>query len=209
VSFFAYEGPSHPVAKSGKVDGLWTAGFASFSMLIAVHHLTIFMSTKAYNGWLIASYVFSILCFMPITTLLNEYTPSTQMYRTTFSDVLSSPLYWLAVGCGVTLVCAPYYALLRYGDLKWHPEHSARNQAHIVAGDGFLHLDQRLSDEQGSPNDLVGRSELLLRARNHTNTDTDISEEREHQKQAHSGGSPRSDSLNPVSPDSAASKESH
>lgn len=112
------------MGSSGKLDGIWTAGFASFSILIAVHHMNIFMSTKAFNGWLIGFDIFSILCFMPLTTMLNEYTPSTEMYHTTFSDVLSSPLYWLVVINGTLLVCAPYYALIRYSELKWYPEFS-------------------------------------------------------------------------------------
>ena len=110
ISFFAYDGPSHAVNKSGKLDGIWTAGFASFSILISVHHLNIFVSTRAFNWLLIASYIFSIFCFMPLTTMLNDYTPGTQMYHTTFSDVLSSPLYWLVLWCGTVAVCAPYYA---------------------------------------------------------------------------------------------------
>ena len=112
MSFFAYEGPSTAVGESGKLDGLWTSGFASFSILISVHHVTIFMGTKSYTGWIVGSYIFSILCFMPLCVMLNEYTPGTMMYRTTFSDVLSSPLYWLIVLCGTVLVTAPYYAYL-------------------------------------------------------------------------------------------------
>ena len=135
VSFFAYE--LNPVGPSGKLDGLWTAGFASFSTLIAVHHLNIFVSTKAFNGWIIASYIFSIFCFMPLTTVLNEYTQTTEMYHTTFSDVLSSPLYWLVVICGTLMVSMPYYALIRYSELKWYPDFSELSQAKICAGQGF------------------------------------------------------------------------
>ena len=131
-SFYAYEGPSHPVGESGKVDGLWTAGFASFSILICVHHMTIFMATKAFTAWLVGAYVFSILCFMPLCTLLNEYTPGTAMYRTTFTDVLSSPLYWLVIFCGSVAVCAPYYAIIRYEELKRFPYYGSGNQAMIA-----------------------------------------------------------------------------
>ena len=122
MSFFAYEGPSHAVGRSGKLDGLWTSGFASFSILISVHHLTIFMSTRAFNFLLICSYILSILCFMPLTIMLNEYTSGTEMYRTTFTDILSSPLYWLIVFCGTVAVSAPYYAMIRYADLVKYPE---------------------------------------------------------------------------------------
>lgn len=124
LSFYAFEGPSHAVGESGKVDGLWTSGFASFSILIAVHHVTIFMSTKAITWWLFGAYLFSILCFMPLTVMLNEYTPGTAMYRTTFSDVISSPLYWLVVFCGSVLVCLPYYAYMRYEELRWFSDYS-------------------------------------------------------------------------------------
>lgn len=111
VSFFAYEGPSTAVGPDGKTDGLWAAGFASFTILIAVHHLTIFMSTRAFTSWMIGFYLFSVLCFIPISIMLNEYTdPSASMYMNTFKDVMPAPLYWLVVAVGTVLVCAPYYA---------------------------------------------------------------------------------------------------
>ena len=136
MAFLGYEGPSTAVNKSGKLDGIWTSGFASFSILISVHHLTIFMGTKGFTGWIIGSYIFSIFCFMPLTVMLNEYTPGTMMYHTTFSDVLSTPLYWLIVFCGTVLVCAPYYALLKYDDLVRYPDFNSQTQRKI-AKDGI------------------------------------------------------------------------
>ena len=137
MSFFAYEGPSHAVDSSGKLDGIWTSGFGSFSILIAVHHLTIFMSTKAFNGWLIGFYIFSVLCFMPLTVMLNDYTAGTAMYHTTFSDVLSTPLYWLVVVVGTVAVCAPYYAYLRYQEVVQYPDHGSGEQKRIACS-GFI-----------------------------------------------------------------------
>ena len=124
MSFFSYEGPSHAVNESGKLDGLWTSGFGSFSILLAVHHVTIFTSTRAFNTWLVASYLLSILCFMPLVIVLNNMTPGTMMYETTFSDVLSTPLYWLTVFCGTCMVCLPYYAWLKRIDLVTYAEYS-------------------------------------------------------------------------------------
>ena len=129
VSFYAYDGP---VNETGKIDGVWTAGFASFSILIAVHHLTIFMSTKSFNVWLIGSFIFSILCFMPIAIYLNEYSAGTMMYMTTISDVLFSPLYALVVLCGTMLIIVPYYACIRYDEFKKYPEFSSATQAEIA-----------------------------------------------------------------------------
>ena len=86
------------------------------------------MGTKGFTGWIIGSYIFSIFCFMPLTVMLNEYTPGTMMYHTTFSDVLSTPLYWLIVFCGSVLVCAPYYADLKYSDLVRYPDFSSATQ---------------------------------------------------------------------------------
>lgn len=118
IAFFAYEAPSTAVSRDGRTDGLWAAGFASFTILIAVHHLTIFMSTKAFTTWMAGFYLLSVLCFIPISIALNEYTdPSASMYMNTFSDVIPAPLYWLVVTVGTVLVCAPYYARLRYHEL--------------------------------------------------------------------------------------------
>lgn len=69
---------------------------------------------------------------MPLTVMLNEYTPGTMMYHTTFSDVLSTPLYWLIVFCGSVLVCAPYYADLKYSDLVRYPDFSSATQQKIA-----------------------------------------------------------------------------
>ena len=113
VSFHSYgllsNGDSGVVNSSGKIDGLWTAGFTSFTILLAAHHVIIFVSTRSYSVPLVLGYIFSVVCFMPITVLLNELVPSTMMYSTTFSDVLSQPLYWAVVLAGTTAICMPYF----------------------------------------------------------------------------------------------------
>ena len=140
VSFFAYEVNSTAVSSDGKTDGLWAAGFACFSILIVVHHLTIFMSTKAFTAWMFGFYFFSVLCFMPIAICLNEYTDSSaSMYMNTFSDVMTVPLYWLVLLVGTVLVCAPYYAYIRYHELKLFPQFSTESQGKIASGTSAMY----------------------------------------------------------------------
>ena len=84
--------------------------------------MTIFMATKAFTTWMFSFYLFSVVCFLPITIVLNTYTDaSASMYMNTFTDVMTSPLYWLVVLSGSALVCMPYYANLRYHELKHYP----------------------------------------------------------------------------------------
>ena len=134
ISFFAYAPPSSAVNSTGQTEGLWAAGFASFSILIAVHHLTIFMSTKAYTTWMIGFYIFSVLCFIPISICLNEFTDaSASMYMNTFSDVMTAPIYWFVVLLGTVLVCLPYYASLRYHELKKFSEFNPASQNKLAS----------------------------------------------------------------------------
>ena len=110
VSFMTYGMfGSQSVNEEGKTDGVWSAGFASFTILIVAHHIIIFVGTRNYTLILVLAYIFSLLCFMPITIFLNEYGEGSMMYRTTFSDVMSQPLYWLIVLVGVTAICMPYF----------------------------------------------------------------------------------------------------
>ena len=95
--------------QDGKTDGVWTAGFASFTILILVHHIIIFVSTRNYSVPIVLAYIFSLLCFMPITVLLNENTAGTMMYKVTFSDILSTPLYWTIVLVGTVAIVMPFY----------------------------------------------------------------------------------------------------
>jgi hypothetical protein len=80
VGFFAYD-PA--VVETGLMDGLWTQGFASFSILIICHHGIIFISTKSYSWPIAIAYLFSLLCYFPITCCLMEYLPGT-MYMSLF-----------------------------------------------------------------------------------------------------------------------------
>ena len=109
ISFLTYGNFGGIANGDGKTDGIWTAGFASFTILILVHHIIIFISTKNYTYLIVLAYIFSLLCFMPISVLLNENTPGTMMYKITFSDILSTPLYWTIVIVGTTAIVMPYF----------------------------------------------------------------------------------------------------
>ena len=89
ISFMTYGMfGSQSVNESGKTDGVWTAGFTSFTILLLAHHVIIFVGTRSYTIPLVLAYIFSILCFMPITALLNDRTTTTMTYRTAFSDIM-------------------------------------------------------------------------------------------------------------------------
>lgn len=120
VTFFQFN--LLPSNESGKMDGLWTSGFTAFTVLILVHHLIICAGTRHYSWYIAFAYFFSILCFCPVTVLLNEKIPSTQMYHTTFSDIFTSPIYWMIVSvCSIAIVF-PYYFFRKYFEVVKFPE---------------------------------------------------------------------------------------
>ena len=89
VSFFTYGPFNGIISYQGKTDGVWTAGFTCLSVSVVVYHLIIYISTRNYTIITVPIYIFSFLCFMPITVLMNENTPGTMTYKQTFSDILS------------------------------------------------------------------------------------------------------------------------
>lgn len=68
------------VNSDGKVDGLSASGFTSFSSLLCVHHLILFIGTRGWTWILILGYVLSIICFMPLTVWLNDSSAGTYAY---------------------------------------------------------------------------------------------------------------------------------
>ena len=125
---------SQAVNASGKTDGIWTAGFASFTILILAHHVIIFLGTRNYTVLLVLAYIFSLLCFMPLTVFLNVATAGAGMYRTTFSDVMSQPIYWMIVAVGVVAICMPYFFVKQFREYFKYPELYGHGEQELVYG---------------------------------------------------------------------------
>jgi len=118
TSFYSYN--ISPVDSAGLMDGLWTSGFAGFTILLTCHHGIIFMETRNISVPIVLSYLLSVLCFMPLTCWLMDITPGT-MYRSVFEDALAAPTFYLVVVVGSSAILMPYYAIRRYDELVWRP----------------------------------------------------------------------------------------
>lgn len=107
--FVGFKAFDTAVMKNGKIDGMWTMGFTSFSILIFIHHINIFIGTRNWQWTTFVTYIFSLACFLPIAVVLNDIVdPSSVMYGTTFSEVFHMPNYWLAQVVACTLIVLPY-----------------------------------------------------------------------------------------------------
>lgn len=122
VSFYAINGVNVISNESGKVDGLWTAGFGSLVMLWAINHIIIFIGTRNWTIAIILGYLASISGFIPFTLLLVEYT-NTHMSHTTFTDVLPSSVFLPTVLVGTALVYMPYYFAKCMREIVYHPSY--------------------------------------------------------------------------------------
>lgn len=109
LSFYSYN--ISPINQDGQIEGISASGLASLTSLLAVHHLIIFIMTRAWNVWIFIGYIFSMLCFMPLCVWLNDSTEGTYAYMNTFSDILPQFKFWLIVLCATTAVMMPYYLL--------------------------------------------------------------------------------------------------
>lgn len=127
ISFYSYN--TSAVTQTGLMDGLWTSGFAGFTILVIVHHAIIFIETRNYSVPLVIMYLFSVLCYFPLTCLLMEYTPGS-MYLTIFQNALQTPTFWLVIICGSALILAPYYAVRRYDEIVVRPEIYTDQKSH-------------------------------------------------------------------------------
>lgn len=99
----------------GKDGSLWASGITSFTILICVHHGSILITTRNFTWPMVAFYVFSFFCFMPLTLILNEIDPSSNTYMQVFPEIMGGTgLFWLSLifGCGVILM--PIYMAKSY-----------------------------------------------------------------------------------------------
>ena len=54
-------------------------------------------------------YIISFLLFIPITVYLNDIAEGGFMYKTTFSELLHEPPFWLSLLITCAIVTLPYY----------------------------------------------------------------------------------------------------
>jgi hypothetical protein len=76
---------------SGRTDGLWASGFVSFTSMVIVHHVFMCLGLRNYTRFMSIIYIISFLLFFPLTVYFNDVIEGTQMYLTTFNDILREP----------------------------------------------------------------------------------------------------------------------
>ena len=74
VSFYCVNGVESVADSTGKIDGLWTAGFTSLTALWIIHNTNIFIATRNFSIVIILGYLLAMSGFFPFTVLLDEYT---------------------------------------------------------------------------------------------------------------------------------------
>ena len=120
VPFFAM---TNIVNQDGKVGSLWVSGITSFTILIASHHGSVFIGTRNYTLPLVIMYIFSFLCFCPITILINDYDPTSNTYHTVFSEIFGgTPLFWLCIIFSIGTILMPIYLAKAYEMIIKSPE---------------------------------------------------------------------------------------
>mmetsp|Transcript_36705 Transcript_36705/g.56269 ORF Transcript_36705/g.56269 Transcript_36705/m.56269 type:complete len:96 (+) Transcript_36705:750-1037(+) len=88
-------------------------------VLISIHHIQICIGTRNYTWVTVATYIFSYMCFIPITMLMNELTPGTSTYKSTFTDILGGSLiFWFSVLISMTIICIPMY-LIKVNEMQF------------------------------------------------------------------------------------------
>lgn len=121
VMFFlpAYAYYQAIVDKSGRTDGVWAEGFAVFATMVTVHHIQVYISTRNYTRWLFGFYVLSYLLFFPLVVVLNDFDLGSTMYRSTFTDILTEPQFWLSFILATAVISLPLYLIksIRYNTI--------------------------------------------------------------------------------------------
>ena len=119
IPFYALDGI---IDAQGRTGGFWKSGVASFSILLAVHHGSIWIISRNYTVITVALGLFSIACFMPITLVLNDVDAGSRTYGVVFSELLPNSLFWLTQFVAVGAICLPIYAAKVYEMYLKSPE---------------------------------------------------------------------------------------
>ena len=124
--YVPFKAMTNIVGKDGKTGNLWGCGFASFTFLVLIHNGSVFIGTRNFTWPVVTVYFFSLLFYMPITLLVNEYLPSgtngPQYQHQVFSDYIGgSPLFALCLIFSVGTVLMPIYMAKAYEMLIKEP----------------------------------------------------------------------------------------
>ena len=88
VPFYTYK---YALMPNGHTDGVYSAGFASFTALITIHHLHTGLQIRNWTWLVVIFFVVSILWFMPIAICRNNWAITAGMYQMTFTSTLREP----------------------------------------------------------------------------------------------------------------------
>mmetsp|Transcript_32846 Transcript_32846/g.50198 ORF Transcript_32846/g.50198 Transcript_32846/m.50198 type:complete len:221 (+) Transcript_32846:2426-3088(+) len=111
IFFLSFYTLSEAVNSSGKTLGMWAGGLVCLVCIVGTHHGMIAVGTRNFTWAVIVGYLFSFSCLF-ITMSLNEYTPGTSTYRSTFPDMLGGTwLFWLTTGVGISALVLPFAAI--------------------------------------------------------------------------------------------------
>jgi hypothetical protein len=70
VPFTAYK---YAIMPNGRSEGVYAAGFASFTTLIAVHHCHMGIEYRNWTVLMVALFALSLLFYMPVGICRNEF----------------------------------------------------------------------------------------------------------------------------------------
>lgn len=120
IPFYTMSGINN---KHGFIGNIWGCGLGAFSVVIFTHHLVVAIGTRNFTLRLSLIYLFSIMCFMPLTIYLNDAVEGTSTYRTNFSDILGgTALYWLSVIFSCSIAVLPFYVKKCYEAVIMAPQ---------------------------------------------------------------------------------------
>ena len=108
IPFYAYN--MNSANGKGYTEGLWAPAFCSFAIMVTVHHILTVQGTRNWTRLMICAYIISYLLFFPVTVYLNDLIPG-HMYKSTFTEILAQPQFWLAFGITCAIITIPYQAL--------------------------------------------------------------------------------------------------
>jgi len=112
-----------PWMANGKTEDYWNQLVAIYFALVVSHHLQILIMVRNYTFYMVFFQVFSFLMCIPLTVWMNDDLGgiTNQYYKTQFSEVLQSPLFYLSVALQTFIHCLPFIIYRLAEDTIIHP----------------------------------------------------------------------------------------
>lgn len=101
------------IGGSGQQIGHLMMGIANIFTMVIFHHLWLIFMTSNFDAMFVGFFIFSFM-WVWVTSELEDIKETSPYYKSIYTEMMKSPVFWLNVILGVGATCVPIYAFFKF-----------------------------------------------------------------------------------------------